>query len=313
MGAATAGVGRQPPFTAVKLATFEVASRVLLGAVSGSEVTSLTDRIDGLPRDMSSLIAAWEAFSPAIGAARGRDFDLDEVVLRAPIARPGKIFCIGLNYADHAAEAGLEIPKKQFWFTKPPSSVVGPFDAIERPVVSRALDYEAELVFVIGKRCKHVSVEDAYNAIFGYCAGNDVSVRDWQTQTTQVTIGKSFDTHAPFGPWIVTADELDPRNLGIRSFVNGEKRQESNTRQLIFDCAAQLSHLSQAMTLEPGDIIYSGTPAGVAAVMKPPKWLVPGDRVRVEIDGIGSIENEVVDEKPTRFIPGGSPPPEARG
>jgi 2-keto-4-pentenoate hydratase/2-oxohepta-3-ene-1,7-dioic acid hydratase in catechol pathway len=297
----------------VKLATFEVGSRGLLGSISGNEVTSLTDRVSGLPADMISLIEAWKDFSRAVIAAKGCDFTLNEVTLRAPIPRPGKIFCIGLNYADHAAEAGIEIPKKQFWFTKPPSSVVGPFDPIERPAVSRALDYEAELVFVIGKRCKHVAAEDAYSAIFGYCAGNDVSVRDWQTQTTQVTIGKSFDTHAPFGPWIVTSDELDPRSLGIRSFVNGEKRQESNTRHLIFDCAAQLSHLSQAMTLEPGDIIYSGTPAGVAAVMKPPKWMIPGDRVRVEIDGIGTIENEVVEEKVIKFISDGALQPKARG
>jgi 2-keto-4-pentenoate hydratase/2-oxohepta-3-ene-1,7-dioic acid hydratase in catechol pathway len=297
----------------VKLATFEADSRVLLGVVSGNEVTCLSDRVSGLPRDMMSLIGAWRGFSERVSAAKGCDFMVEEVVFRAPIPRPGKIFGIGLNYADHAAEAGLDIPKNQFWFSKPPSSVNGPFDPIERPAVSQALDYEAELVFVVGKRCKHVALADAYDAIFGYCAGNDVSVRDWQRQTTQVMIGKSFDTHAPFGPWIVTSDELDPRNLGIRCYVNGDKRQDSNTRHLIFDCAAQLSHLSQAMTLEPGDIIYSGTPAGVAAVMKRPKWLVPGDRVRVEIDGIGMLENVVVDEKVVKFIPDGAWQPKARG
>jgi ureidoglycolate lyase len=297
----------------MKLATFEAGSRLLLGSVLGNEVTCLTDRVSGLPRDMISLISAWESFSKPVSSAKGCDFKLEDVKLRAPVLRPGKIFGIGLNYADHAAEAGLDTPKNQFWFMKPPSSVNGPFDPIERPAVSKELDYEAELVFLVGKRCKHVALADAYSAIFGYCAGNDVSVRDWQRQTTQVTMGKCFDTHAPFGPWIVTSDELDPRNLGIRCYVNGDKRQDSNTKHLIFDCAAQLSHLSQAMTLEPGDVVYSGTPAGVAAVMKPPKWLVPGDRVRVEIDGIGMLENSVVDEKITKYVPDGAWQAKARG
>jgi 2-keto-4-pentenoate hydratase/2-oxohepta-3-ene-1,7-dioic acid hydratase in catechol pathway len=161
------------------------------------------------------------------------------------------------------------------------------------PRVSTQLDYEAELVFVIGKRCRYVDRNEAAGALFGYCAGNDVSVRDWQFRTTEFMLGKSFDKGAPIGPWIVTSDELDGANLNISCYVNDEQRQHSNTKNLIFDCLAQIEYLSQVMTLEPGDVIFTGTPAGVGAGMKPPRWLFVGDRVRVEIEGIGSIENVV--------------------
>jgi 2-keto-4-pentenoate hydratase/2-oxohepta-3-ene-1,7-dioic acid hydratase in catechol pathway len=281
----------------MKLATFSVAGNQRLGLVEGDRVTTLSERIPGLPKDMIGLIAAWGEFSRKVQAMKpAGDYRLSEVKLLAPVPRPGKILGIGLNYADHIAEAGMKRPEHQLWFAKAVTAVTGPYDPILRPVVSTKLDYEAELVFVVGKRCRHVPVERADDAIFGYCAGNDVSVRDWQMRTGQFTLGKSFDTHAPFGPFIVTPDEIDPRNLGIRTFVNGEKRQESNTRNLIFDCAAQLAHLSQVMTLEPGDVFFTGTPGGVGAAMKPPQFLKAGDRVRVEIDGIGFLESEVVDE-----------------
>jgi 2-keto-4-pentenoate hydratase/2-oxohepta-3-ene-1,7-dioic acid hydratase in catechol pathway len=175
--------------------------------------------------------------------------------------------------------------------------VNGPYDPIEKPKASDAIDYEAELVFIIGKRCRHVSREDAAAAIFGYSVGNDVSVRDWQMATSQFLLGKSFDTHAPFGPWIVTPDELgDPHALGIRSFVNGQKRQDSNTRHLIFDIYDQIAHVSQAMTLEPGDVIFTGTPGGVGMAMDPPCFLRAGDTVRVEIERIGVLEAKVTAE-----------------
>jgi 2-keto-4-pentenoate hydratase/2-oxohepta-3-ene-1,7-dioic acid hydratase in catechol pathway len=282
----------------MKLATFSAYGGPLLGLVNEQGVVSLSARIPGLPGDMMALIEGWDRFATEIAALPADivDFSHAEVRFHAPIRRPGKILGIGLNYADHldeAAAAGFTRPDKPMWFSKPGTAVTGPFDGIERPVVSQALDYEAELVFVVGKRCRHVKPEHAAQAIFGYCAGNDVSVRDWQMHTSQVMIGKSFDTHAPFGPWIVTPDEIDIDNLGIRCLVNGVTRQESNTRYMIFNCAAQLSYLSQAMTLEPGDIVFSGTPGGVGALMNPPVWLKPGDRVRVEIDGIGAIENEV--------------------
>jgi len=175
-----------------------------------------------------------------------------------------------------------------------PTAANGPYDPVDRPKVSEQLDYEAELVVVIGMRCRHVSETDAAGAIFGYCVGNDFSVRDWQWRTPQWMIGKSFDTHAPFGPAIVTADEIgDAPKLRIRAFVNGETLQDSNTGNLIFPVAAMIAHLSQVMTLEPGDIIFTGTPSGVGAMRKPPLWLKPGDIVRVEIEKLGHIENKV--------------------
>jgi 2-keto-4-pentenoate hydratase/2-oxohepta-3-ene-1,7-dioic acid hydratase in catechol pathway len=220
------------------------------------------------------------------------------VSLLAPVARPGKIFGIGLNYADHIAESGMARPAEQLWFTKAVTSVNAPYSPIELPRVSTQLDYEAELAFVIGKRCRHVSVEKAHEVIFGYCASNDVSIRDWQTKTSQFVLGKSFDTHCPYGPWLVTPDEIgDPHDLGIRCLVNGEVRQNSNTKELIFNCFEQVAFLSQAMTLEPGDLILTGTPGGVGIGFKPARWLKAGDVVRVEIDRIGAIENTVMTEK----------------
>ncbi|MCX4149958.1 MULTISPECIES: fumarylacetoacetate hydrolase family protein [Paraburkholderia] len=284
----------------MRLVSYSTDGDALLGIVDGETVTSLTGRIAGLPTDMTGLIAEWEHFGESIRQLpRSPDYKLSEVNLLAPIARPGKIYCIGLNYPTHLAEAtdhGVEAPMHQVWFSKPATAVAGPYEPIKRPIVSIELDYEAELVFVIGKRCRHVPAERASDVIFGYCVGNDVSVRDWQLRSGQYTIGKSFDTHAPFGPWIVTADEVDPKDLGIRSFLNGERRQAANTGRMIFDCAAQVAHLSQAMTLEPGDVIFTGTPGGVGIAMNPPQYMKAGDRIRVEIDGIGFIENEVVDE-----------------
>jgi 2-keto-4-pentenoate hydratase/2-oxohepta-3-ene-1,7-dioic acid hydratase in catechol pathway len=273
----------------------------MIGITDGASVAALTRRIPYLPGDMAALIAAWDEFQPRIESIEKMhtfDYRLADVVVSAPVPRPGKILGIGLNYADHVAESGIERPKDQLWFSKAVTAVNGPFAPILRPAVSQALDYEGELVFVIGKRCKHVSVADAPKVIFGYCVGNDVSVRDWQLRTSQFILGKSFDTHAPFGPWIVTSDEGAPTDRAIGCWVNGERRQHSRTSQLIFDCAAQVAHLSQAMTLEPGDVIFTGTPGGVGGAAKPPRWLQPGDRVRVEIEGLGAIENEVVDERP---------------
>jgi len=281
----------------MKLVNFSVDGPILPGVTDGTRVAALAGRIENPPTDMIGLISSWDRLADQVRAIDSYDYPLESVRLHAPVLRPGKIFAIGLNYADHVAEGGMETPAHQIWFTKPGTSVNGPYDPIQRPLVSTKLDYEAELVYVIGRRCKHVSHEDAMKAIFGYCAGNDVSVRDWQLQTSQYVLGKSFDTHAPFGPWIVTADAVDPSNLGIRCYVNRELRQNSSTRYLIFDCAAQIAHLSQAMTLEPGDVIFTGTSSGVGAARKPPVFLRAGDRVRVEIDEIGHIESEVVDER----------------
>jgi 2-keto-4-pentenoate hydratase/2-oxohepta-3-ene-1,7-dioic acid hydratase in catechol pathway len=246
---------------------------------------------------MIGLVADWARWRPALdelASTCSADHALEAVTLCAPVPRPGKILGIGLNYADHVAESGMARPTEQLWFAKMPTSANGPFDPIDLPSVSEQLDYEAELAFVIGRRCRHVSRDRAHEVIFGYCAANDVSVRDWQLRTSQFTIGKSFDTHAPFGPWIVTSDEIgDPHALGIRCFVNDEKRQSSNTSLLIFNCFEQIEHLSKVMTLEPGDVILTGTPGGVGIGLKPPRWLRAGDRVKIDIDKIGAIENVV--------------------
>ena len=226
------------------------------------------------------------------------EYALDEVRLLPPV-QPRKFLAIGLNYADHIAESGMQAPEFPIFFNKQVTCVVGPDDDVHMPRVSSLLDYEGELAIVIGKRCRHVFVEGASEVIAGYTITNDVSVRDWQLRTPTMTMGKSFDTHGPLGPWVVTADELgDPHDLGIRTFVNDEPRQDGNTRDMVFNCFEQVAHLSEAFTLEPGDVIATGTPAGVGAVRQPfPEGLLKvGDVVRVEIDKIGTLQNTVVEE-----------------
>jgi 2-keto-4-pentenoate hydratase/2-oxohepta-3-ene-1,7-dioic acid hydratase in catechol pathway len=229
---------------------------------------------------------------------QGEHYLLDEVRLLPPV-QPRKFLAIGLNYADHIAESGMQAPEFPIFFNKQVTCVVGPGDDVHMPRVSNLLDYEGELAIVIGKRCRHVPAEQAHEVIAGYTITNDLSVRDWQLRTPTMTMGKSFDTHGPLGPWIVTADELgDPHALGIRTFVNDEQRQDGNTAEMVFNCFEQVTHLSEAFTLEPGDVIATGTPAGVGAVRQPfPEGLLKvGDVVRIEIDGIGKLENTVVEE-----------------
>ena len=280
----------------MKLVTFTESNSTRVGLAVDGGVVDLSKVDASLPRDMVALMAAWPKVKGAVAAATSRkaDFALTAVTLQAPVPRPGKVMAIGLNYADHIAESNQKTPEEQVWFAKVVTAVHAPFADIQLPKVSMALDYEAELVAVIGTRCKHVPREKAHEVVFGYAAGNDVTVRDWQFKTPQWILGKSFDTHAPFGPWIVTSDEIgDPHTLGIRAFVNGEKRQESNTKHLVFNVWDQIAHLSKAMTLEPGDVIFTGTPAGVGAAMKPPHFLKAGDVTRIEIDKIGAIEATV--------------------
>jgi 2-keto-4-pentenoate hydratase/2-oxohepta-3-ene-1,7-dioic acid hydratase in catechol pathway len=200
-----------------------------------------------------------------------------------------------LNYAAHAAESQTPKPAVQLWFNKQSTCVVGPDDAIEIPSVSSMVDYEGELAFVIGQRCRHVAAADAAPVIAGYTILNDVSVRDWQRASPTMTMGKSFDTHGPMGPVMVTADELgDPHRLRLRTWVNGDLRQDATTADLIYNVWQQVEHLSTVFTLEPGDVISTGTPAGVGMAMDPPQWLTAGDTVRIEIEGIGVLENPVV-------------------
>lgn len=285
----------------MKLASFERDGQAHCALVVEDGLIDLSRAAPDLPATMIGLIEAYPRIADKlrdIARTTRAHLRMQDVHLLAPVPRPSKILAIGLNYADHIAETGREPPKEQVWFAKLVNAVNGPFDPIQLPRVSQKVDYEAELVFVIGKRCRHVRKEDAAGVVFGYCAGNDVSARDWQFKTPQYTLGKSFDTHAPFGPYIVTADEIkDPHNLGIRSFVNGEKRQDSNTRHLIFNIFDQIAQISSVMTLEPGDVIFTGTPGGVGTAMTPPSFLKDGDVVRIEVDDVGALEAVMVAER----------------
>jgi 2-keto-4-pentenoate hydratase/2-oxohepta-3-ene-1,7-dioic acid hydratase in catechol pathway len=278
----------------MKLCTFTQDGKTRTGIVVGDTVVET-----GVPGTMIDLIRDWEALRPGLEAkaATGEGLPLTQVKLEAPVQRPGKIFAIGLNYADHIAESGLGTPERQVWFTKAQTSVNAPYDPILIARGTITPDYEAELVAVIGKGGKHISAADAPAAIFGYCVGNDMTERMWQHAVPQWSLGKSFDTHAPMGPWIVTADELgDPHDLGIRCFVNGEERQNSNTQHLVYNVWQQVEHLSVGMTLEPGDCLFTGTPGGIGAAMDPRQFLKAGDVVRIEIDRLGAIEGVMVAE-----------------
>ena len=290
----------------MKLCTFTHGQRTRIGVIVGELVIDLPAVASELPSDMISFLAAGDAAMALAEAAQTNpdvSFPVADVVLEAPVPRPGKILAIGLNYADHVAESGGVAPSVQMWFNKQSTATNRPYGSFNKPAVSDMLDYEGELAFVIGKRAKHVPKERAHEVIAGYCCGNDVSVRDWQAASRTMQIGKSFDTHAPFGPWIVTGDEIgDPHDLGIRTVVNDEVRQDSNTKHLIFDCFDQIEHLTKSFTLDPGDVIFTGTSSGVAAAMKPPQWLKVGDEVRIEIEKIGYIEHTVVEEDATTVI-----------
>ena len=278
----------------MKLATYSIAGQMRTGIVVGDQI--IDSGVDGT---MIDLIRDWDALKSGLEAraAAGGGVALSQVKLEAPVPRPGKIFAIGLNYADHIEESKMATPERQVWFTKAQTSVNGPFDPIEIAKGTMTADYEVELVAIIGKGGKHIAAADAPAAIFGYCVGNDVTERMWQHAGPQWSLGKSFDTHAPMGPWIVTADEVgDPHALGLRCFVNGEKRQDSNSRHLVFNIWQQVEHLSVGMTLEPGDVLFTGTPGGVGAAMDPRQFLKPGDVVRCEVDGLGHIEGVMVAE-----------------
>src|SRR5439155_9880142 len=228
--------------------------------------------------------------------AAGTTIPATEAAIEAPVPRPPKALAIGLNYRDHAEESGQPIPQRPVVFAKMPTCIVGPDHPIYIPRVSRAVDWEAELCFVIGKTARYVKADDADEYIAGYCIGNDVSVRDWQFHSPTWMMGKSFDTHGPIGPWLVTPDEVDVGNLDVRLWVNGELKQGSNTDQLVFGIGEIVEYLSAGFTLEPGDVVFTGTPAGVGGARKPPEFLQAGDTVRVEIAALGVLENPVVEE-----------------
>jgi 2,4-diketo-3-deoxy-L-fuconate hydrolase len=225
----------------------------------------------------------------------GSPLSLDESTLLAPISDPEKIVCIGLNYKDHAAEGGADVPEKPVLFPKWANSIAGPNDPIRVPAAAvRRLDYEAELTVVIGKPARNVGVDEALDYVAGYMCANDVSARDLQREGPQWTRGKAIDTFLPTGPWLVTSDELgDPQSLAIRSIIGDEVMQDSNTSLMIWSVAELVSFISQTMTLVPGDIIPTGTPAGVGFARRPPRFLGDGDEVTIEIEGIGRITNRV--------------------
>ena len=288
----------------MKLATFSHADSTRIGVVESDAVIDVAAADASLPRDMIALLeagaAALDAVRRVVSAGRAPRLPLAEVRLRAPVLRPPKFLAIGLNYADHIAEArpaGYEAPAYPIFFNKQSTCAIGHGEAIHLPRASHRLDYEGELAFVIGRRCRHVPRERAHEVVAGYLVCNDVSVRDWQRRTPTMTMGKSFDTHGPIGPWLVTPDEVgDPHVLGIRTWVGDELRQDSNTKYMIHDCWAQIEHLTTAFTLEVGDVISTGTPAGVGGAMNPPKWLRAGDRVRIEVERVGVLENPVIEE-----------------
>lgn len=260
------------------------------GYLSGDCVISL--RESGFP-DLLSVIASGGA-----AGAEGPSYPLSEVRLLAPIPRPPKIICVGLNWADHAREAKLEIPKVPTIFAKFPTAVIGPGDSIVLPKVSRKPDYEAEFAFIVGRGGRHIPASRWREHVFGYTNFNDVSARDVQTATTQWIMGKTFDTFAPFGPWIVSADEIeDPHSLDITLAINGEVMQSSNTRELIFKIPDLIEFLSSVFTLEPGDIVSTGTPAGVGFARRPPRYLRAGDEVMVSVQGLGQLTNPVIAEE----------------
>jgi 2-keto-4-pentenoate hydratase/2-oxohepta-3-ene-1,7-dioic acid hydratase in catechol pathway len=294
----------------VRLASFSLeGERPRPGLVLGDEILDLSDPATGLPPTMVELLALGpEGLERAGAAAAGpaTRHPLDAVRRHAPVPDPPAILAIGMNYRAHVAELGREPPEWQYWFTKQRTAIAGPGDPIVLPSVSDMVDYEGELALVIGQRCQHVPAARAFEVVAGFTIINDVSTRDWQWRTPTFMMGKSFDSHAPCGPELVTGDELgDPGALAIRTWVNDELRQDSTTADLIFGCADMIEYLTTAFPLEPGTIIATGTPAGVGAGFDPPRFLAAGDTVRISIEGIGELSNPVVQ--------GGSPEPVGLG
>ncbi len=284
----------------MRLVTYTRDGETATGALTDDAHLVDLHRADpAIPGGMLALLGGGDAMldrARAAIAGAGARIPLAAVTLKAPIARPGKVLAIGLNYRDHAQESNQELPKHPVVFAKASTCITGPGAPVHRPRVSVALDWEGELCFAIGRKARHVAAGEAMAYVAGYTIGNDISVRDWQFHSPTWMMGKSFDTHGPIGPWLVTRDEVNVEDLGIRTYVNSEMKQESNTGQLIFGIGAIIAYLSTAFTLEPGDVVFTGTPAGVGVARKPPQFLKAGDVVRVEIDGLGALENPVIDE-----------------
>ena len=283
----------------MKLVTFREGNTDRVGARSGDRIIDLSAGDPSIPSDMRSFLEAGDSARSAaetVVSSGNPSFSAESVRIRAPISNPEKIICIGLNYADHAAESSMDIPSEPIVFSKYASSIIGPGDTIKLPPTSSEPDYEAELVVVIGKAGFNILETDAMAHVAGYTVGHDVSARDYQLKKPggQWMMGKTFDTFAPIGPDLVTADEVtDPHNLAIKCILNGETVQDSNTAQLIFKVPQLIAYLSHVFTLRPGDLIFTGTPPGVGMARDPQLWLKAGDHVVIEVEGLGRLENSV--------------------
>lgn len=282
----------------MKIVRFTESGRTRIGKLSGDRVIDLSG-VAGVTDSMRHMLSVLNTLRPALEAVSAPAYPLDQVRLETPINDPQKFLAIGLNYKAHSEEAraaGIPIPTSQLWFNKQVSCLTGPYDPIIYPNVVEQLDYEIELGVVIGQRCRNVKAQDARAVIAGYLVTNDVSARDWQKRSPTFTLGKSFDSHGPIGPWLTTADEIaDPLKLEMRLSVNGQTRQKMTTGDMIYDIYQQIEYLSTVMTLEPGDILATGTPSGVGVALG--KLLEVGDVVRAEIDQLGHIENRVMAEQ----------------
>ncbi len=283
----------------MKLARFSVDGQTRLGKVVGDQIVDISSAMPAAGDSMRLLLEHLDGARAAIAAIDGPWLPLASVTLEAPIADPRKYLAIGMNYQSHvdeAAAAGVTAPQTQIWFNKQVTCINGPFADVDVPKVGPdKVDYEAEMGVVIGKRCRHVARDDARSVIAGYLVCNDVTARDWQFRSPTFTLGKSFDTHGPIGPWITTDDEIaDPHALTMTLELNGEERQRATTGDMIYDIYDQIAYLSQVMTLEPGDLIATGTPAGVGIAGN--RFMKHGDVVRVAIEGLGAIENRFVNE-----------------
>jgi len=276
-----------------------------LGVLDGDEVVDVGAAAPRLPGELGAVLAmsrGLAALGEVLNARSAPRLPLASVELDLPVTAPRKIVCLGLNYADHAAEGNHPVPGYPAFFMRAATSLTPHGAPIVRPRCSEKLDFEAELAVVVGRGGRHIAREDALEHVAGYSCFNDGSVRDYQRKSTQWTIGKNFDATGGFGPWFVSADELPPgaKGLRIQSRLNGQVMQDSNTERMIFDVATTIALLSEAMTLEPGDLIAMGTPAGVGYARTPPVFMRPGDVVEIEIEGIGVLRNPIADEGAAR-------------
>lgn len=278
-----------------------------IGIQVDKHIVDITRADSSIPNDARSFLAGGTSLftkTAKVVESGSHRIPIGDVKIRAPIYNPEKVVCVGLNYRDHAKESNMAIPGEPILFSKFPNAIIGTGDTIVKPRAVSELDYEVELVLVIGKEGRNISKADALKHVGGFTVGNDVSARDWQLKKAggQWMLGKTWDTFAPIGPSILinplllnSNDSFNPNNLGVRCILNGQTVQSSNTKEFIFDIAAMIEYISRIVTLKPGDLIFTGTPHGVGMGRKPQLWMKDGDKVRCEIDELGAIENPVVD------------------